>query len=158
MPGLPEIPVEYVAAGDPSSLVPRPSPLDPRPSPLPYTSPVLYRILADLLVVLHGLFVLFVVFGSVVVIWWPKAAWIHVPTAVWGALIEITGWVCPLTPLENEFRRRAGQAGYEGGFVEHYVLGWLYPEGLTRGTQIWLGVIVIVVNIAGYAIAFRRSG
>ncbi|MDX1583776.1 MAG: DUF2784 domain-containing protein [Thermoanaerobaculia bacterium] len=117
---------------------------------------MLYRILADAVVLLHGMFVLFVVLGSLFVIWWPKVAWVHVPTAVWGALIEFAGWICPLTPLENDLRRRAGQAGYEGGFIEHYVLGWLYPEGLTRSTQIWLGIIVIVVNVIGYTIAVRR--
>ena len=87
---------------------------------------------------------------------WPNVAWIHVPAAVWGALIEFQGWICPLTPLENDFRRQAGEAGYEGGFIETYLLGWLYPEGLTRGTQIWLGALVIVINVIGYSAALRR--
>ena len=99
---------------------------------------------------------LFVVTGSLLVIRWPNVAWIHVPAAVWGALIEFQGWICPLTPLENDFRRRAGEAGYEGGFIETYLLGWLYPEGLTRGTQIWLGALVIVINVIGYSAALRR--
>lgn len=112
--------------------------------------------LADLTVVDHALFVLFVVVGSFLVIRWPRLAWVHIPAAVWGALIEFQGWVCPLTPLENELRRRAGESGYEGGFVETYLLGWLYPEGLTRSTQIWLGLFVIVINVIGYSAAARR--
>lgn len=118
---------------------------------------MLYSVLADALVLLHALFVLFVAAGSLLVIRWPKVAWIHVPAAVWGALIEFQGWICPLTPLENDFRKRAGEGGYEGGFIETYLLGWLYPEGLTRETQIWLGLLVIVVNAIGYSVAVRRS-
>jgi hypothetical protein len=114
------------------------------------------RLIADALVVAHTLFVLFVVLGSFLVIRWRWLAWFHVPTAVWGAVIEFAGWVCPLTPLEKEFRRRAGEGGYEGGFVEHYLLGWLYPEGLTRETQIWLGIGVIVINAIGYSLAVMR--
>jgi hypothetical protein len=83
---------------------------------------------------------------------------VHLPTAVWGVLIEFGGWLCPLTPLENWLRRRSGGAGYAGGFVEHYVLPVLYPSGLTRGVQLALGLIVLVVNVAvyGYLLRHRR--
>jgi uncharacterized membrane protein YhhN len=94
---------------------------------------MLYRWLADLVVVLHFGFVLFVVGGGLLALRWPRLARVHLPTAVWGVLIEFGGWLCPLTPLENWLRRRSGGAGYAGGFVEHYVLPVLYPSGLTRG-------------------------
>ena len=111
--------------------------------------------LADLVVVLHFLFVLFVVLGGLLVLRWPWVAYLHVPTAIWGALIEFMGWVCPLTPLEKRLREDAGLAGYEGGFVEHYILPALYPSALTRGVQIVLGSLVIGVNLAIYARVLR---
>lgn len=109
-----------------------------------------YRILADLVAALHLLFVVFVVLGGILVLRWPRLAWLHAPAAIWGALIEFAGWICPLTPLENALRRRGGQAGYEGGFIEHYVMPILYPAGLTRGVQIALGVIVVAINAVVY--------
>jgi uncharacterized protein DUF2784 len=112
---------------------------------------------ADLVVVLHFGFVLFVVFGGLLVLWWPRVAYLHVPAAIWGALIEFTGWICPLTPLENALRARAGQAGYQGGFVEHYILPALYPTALTRKIQLLLGAIVLLLNLAIYAYVLRRS-
>jgi hypothetical protein len=112
--------------------------------------------LADLVVVLHFLFVLFVVFGGLLALGWPKVVYLHLPVAIYGALIEFTGWVCPLTPLEKELRESAGQAGYEGGFVEHYVLPVLYPAGLTRGVQLALGILVIGVNLAVYIVIARE--
>jgi hypothetical protein len=119
---------------------------------------MLYRWLADLVVVLHFGFVLFVVGGGLLALRWPRLARVHLPTAVWGVLIEFGGWLCPLTPLENWLRRRSGGAGYSGGFVEHYVLPVLYPSGLTRGVQLALGLIVLVVNVAvyGYLLRHRR--
>jgi hypothetical protein len=108
------------------------------------------HMLADLVVVLHFLFVLFVVFGGLLVLRWPKVAYVHLPIAVYGVLIEFVGWVCPLTPLEKRLRESAGQQGYEGGFVEHYILPVLYPEELTRGVQLVLGLVVIGVNVAIY--------
>src|SRR5919106_3475009 len=112
---------------------------------------------ADLVVVLHFLFVLFVIFGGLLVLRWPKVAYVHLPVAVYGALIELVGWICPLTPLEKRLRERAGLEGYEGGFVEHYILPVLYPAGLSRGVQLVLGALVIAVNVAVYAvIAIRR--
>jgi hypothetical protein len=113
--------------------------------------------LADLVVVLHFLFVLFVVFGGLLVLRWPKVAYVHLPVAVYGVLIEFVGWVCPLTPLEKRLRESAGQQGYEGGFVEHYILPALYPEGLTRGVQLVLGLVVIGVNVAIYGVIAARS-
>lgn len=116
-----------------------------------------YRVLADLVVVLHLGFVVFVVLGGLLVLRWGWVAWLHLPAALWGALIEFGGWVCPLTPLEQWLRRRAGESGYEGGFVEHYVLPVLYPGELTRELQIALGAGVVVVNLGIYAwVLWRR--
>jgi hypothetical protein len=81
---------------------------------------------------------------------------VHLPAAVWGALIEFQGWICPLTPLENSLRASAGQAGYEGGFIEHYLLPVLYPAGLTQGVQVMLGSLVIAVNLVVYGLLLRR--
>lgn len=115
-------------------------------------------LLADAVVVVHALFVLFVAGGGFAALRWRRVAWLHVPAAVWGALIELFGWVCPLTPLENWLRARAGGAGYEGGFIEQYLLPALYPGGLTREIQVALGVLVVVVNGAIYAwLLSRRS-
>jgi hypothetical protein len=114
------------------------------------------RHLADAVLVLHLLFVLFVVLGGLLVLRWPRLAWLHVPAAAWGALIEFTGSVCPLTPLENRLRRQGGEAGYPGGFIEHYVTATLYPGGLTREVQLALGTGVLLLNGAVYTLAFRR--
>lgn len=117
---------------------------------------MLYRILADLVVVLHFLFVLFVVLGGLLALRWPRAAWIHLPVAAWGAGIEFVQGICPLTPLENRLRRLGGEAGYSGGFVEHYLLPVLYPGGLSRGVQLGLGIFVIVFNVAVYTLVILR--
>jgi hypothetical protein len=111
---------------------------------------------ADLLVLAHFAFVVFVVAGGLLVLRWPKAAWAHVPAALWGAAIELGGWICPLTPLEQQLRARAGRESYEGDFVARYVLPVLYPEGLTRDAQLVLGVAVVVINAAIYAVVLRR--
>lgn len=115
-----------------------------------------YRILADLVVGVHALFVVFVVAGGLLVLRWPWVAAVHLPAAVWGALIELRGWICPLTPLENSLRASAGQAGYAGGFIEHYLLPVLYPAGLTGRIQLVLGALVIAVNAVVYAMLLRR--
>lgn len=107
---------------------------------------MIYRLAADLVVVIHFLFVLFVVFGGALVLSRPRIALIHLPIALYGALIEFGSWICPLTPLENWLRRRGGEAGYPGGFVEHYILPILYPGGLTRGVEIALGLAVLLIN------------
>ena len=117
---------------------------------------MIYRALADLVLVVHLAFVLFVVLGGLLVLKWPRLAWLHVPTAVWGVLIEYTGWICPLTPLENSLRARGGEAGYSGGFIEHYIQPLLYPAGLTRGTQIVLGSLALLVNLTAYGVVIAR--
>ena len=114
-------------------------------------------ILAGVVVGFHLAFVLFVVLGGLLVLRWPRLAWLHLPAAVWGALIEFAGWVCPLTPLENQLRRAGGTAEYAGGFVEHYLLPVLYPAGLTRDIQYVLGAAVVGVNAAVYWWVFRRG-
>jgi hypothetical protein len=117
-------------------------------------------VLADLVLILHAAFVAFVMLGALLAVRWPRLAWVHVPVALWGAGIEFLGGICPLTPLENHWRRLAGEMGYPGGFVEHYVVAVLYPDGLTRRLQIGLGVLVLAVNVAIYAWALwrRHSG
>jgi hypothetical protein len=118
-----------------------------------------YRLLADLVLILHAAFVAFVMLGALAVLRWPRMAWVHLPVALWGAGIEFAGGICPLTPLENHWRRLAGEQGYPGGFVEHYVIAVLYPEGLTRQVQFVLGALVLLVNVTIYAwVLRRRSG
>lgn len=118
---------------------------------------MVHSFLADVVLVTHGLFVLFVVLGGLLVLRWRRTAWVHLPCALWGAWVELAGWVCPLTPLEVTLRRRAGEAGYAGGFIEHYVTALLYPEGLTREVQVALGILVIVLNLGVYAVVWRRG-
>lgn len=115
-----------------------------------------YRILADVTVIVHALFVVFVVLGWLAVLRWPRVAWIHLPAAAWGALIEFANWRCPLTPLEKWLRVQAGLEAYDGGFIQHYMLPVLYPPGLTREVQIVLGLIVVAINLAVYGRLLRR--
>lgn len=115
------------------------------------------RVAADLVVAAHFAFIVFVVVGGFLTWRWPRLAWIHVPVAAWGALIEFAGWICPLTPLENALRRAAGDAGYTGGFIEHYLIPVIYPAGLTRGLQLALGAAVLVLNAAAYGGLLWRS-
>ncbi len=117
---------------------------------------MIYRVLADLVLVVHLAFILFVVVGGLFVLRWPRLAWLHVPVVLWGAWIEFSGRICPLTPLEVGFRRRGGEAGYEGGFIEHYITAIIYPDGLSRGIQVALGVVVVVINVAVYVMLIRR--
>jgi hypothetical protein len=117
---------------------------------------MIYRIFADMLVVLHLAFIVWVVLGGLTVVWRPGLALLHLPAAVWGALIELAGWVCPLTPLEVRFRRLGGEAGYSGGFVEHYLIPLVYPGGLTRDHQVVLGVLVAGLNLLVYGWVVRR--
>lgn len=116
----------------------------------------MHGLLADAVVVLHLLFVLFVVLGGFLALRWPRVAWLHVPAAAWGVAIEYAGWICPLTPLENDLRARAGQSGYEEDFVARYLLPAIYPDGLTRETQIVLGSAALLLNVAVYAVVLRR--
>ncbi|UCD78304.1 MAG: DUF2784 domain-containing protein [Desulfobacterales bacterium] len=116
-----------------------------------------YSILADLVVVIHLAFVIFVVAGAVSVIWWRLLVWLHLPALFWAVWIEFSGGICPLTPLENWLRLRGGQGGYQIGFVEQYLLPVLYPVGLTRSSQILLGILVIAINAAVYAVVIVIS-
>ena len=111
-------------------------------------------IAADLVVVVHLLFVFFVVAGGLLLLRWPGLIWLHLPAVAWGVYIEFSSGICPLTPLENQLRLEAGQDAYSGGFVEHYLLPILYPENLTPGVQQVLGTLVILVNLAIYAWVF----
>ena len=116
---------------------------------------MLHALLADLVLVLHGLFILFVLLGGLIVWRRPRLGWLHLTAVAWAVWAAWAGWICPLTPLENALRRAAGQAGYGGGFVEHYLLALIYPDGLTRGVQIGLGLFVALLNLAVYALLVR---
>ena len=116
-----------------------------------------YHILADLVVVLHFAFIIFGLLGGLLVLWRKWIAYIHIPAALWGSLIVIQGWVCPLTPLENYLRTEGGSEGYSGGFIAHYITPIIYPEGLTRDLQVNLGFIALGINIAIYIyVVYRR--
>jgi hypothetical protein len=115
---------------------------------------------AELIVAVHFAFVVFVVLGGLLALRWPRVAWIHLPAVIWGVLIEFTGWICPLTPLENRLRRAGGEAAYQGDFIAHYILPVLYPDGLTRTDQLMLGGVALAINVAVYAcviVRHRRS-
>ena len=115
-----------------------------------------YHAFADLVVIVHLLFVLFVVFGGLLVFWKPWLAWAHLPAALYGLLIEWIGWVCPLTPLENDLRQKAGETAYQGGFIEEHLLPLIYPEVLTRSVALALGTAVLIINLAIYGLYWRR--
>lgn len=117
---------------------------------------VIHKFAAEFLVLLHCAFVAFVVLGALLVLRWPRLMWAHLPAVAWGAISELFGIVCPLTPLEQSLWLRAGEAGYRGGFVEHYLVALLYPTGLTRPIQIGLGAGVVIVNLALYAWLVRH--
>ena len=112
--------------------------------------------LADLAVLLHALFILFVVGGGFLVLRWPRLAWLHLPAALWGAAVELTGWFCPLTDFELYWRRRGGEVGYSGSFIEHYLEPLIYPAGLTERLQIGMGLGVLFLNGAIYLYLWRR--
>lgn len=116
----------------------------------------MYPLLADAVAIVHFLFVLFVVAGGVLVLRWPKVAWVHVPAAVWGALVEVMGWECPLTPLEDHLRTLGRAAVAQGDFVAQYLLPVLYPERLTPTVQRGLGAFVVAVNVVVYAFVIRK--
>jgi len=118
---------------------------------------MLYRILADFVVLVHFVFVLFTVFGGFLVLWRRYFAWIHIPSALWAALIEFAGWICPLTPLEILLLEKGGADGYPSGFIEHYIISLLYPTDLTRGIQIVLGFLVLIINLLIYGWLLRRT-
>ena len=118
----------------------------------------MFDALADAIVVAHLAFVFFVLLGGLLVLRWPRLGLVHVPAVVWGVWIEVSGWICPLTPLENWLRRRGGGAGYASSFVEHYVVPLLYPAGLTRDRQWLLAAVVVLINAAVYALVLGRRG
>ena len=119
---------------------------------------MLDRVLADAVVVFHLGFIVFVLAGGILVITWRRrVAWLHLPAVAWAAYAEFTSTICPLTPLENTLRRRAGQSGYEGGFIENYLIPIVYPSALTPNVQVVIGAIIVAVNVALYAIVGRRS-
>lgn len=120
---------------------------------------MIYIIFADIIVIIHLIFILFVVTGGLLVIKWRKLIWAHVPAALWGALIEFTGWICPLTYLENDLRVKGGSFGYSSGFIEHYLIPIIYPAGLTHSIQIVLGIFVVLLNVTvyGWIIMHRKQ-
>lgn len=115
-----------------------------------------YRFAADAVLLLHGAFILLVLGGALLALRWPRAPWLHLPAAAWGVGIELTGAVCPLTYLEVALRERAGQQGYAGGFIEHYLLPLVYPAGLTPAVQYVLAGVVLAVNLLLYGWLLRR--
>lgn len=117
---------------------------------------MLARLLADLVLVAHGAFIVFVVAGGLLALRWRWAPVVHLPAAAWGVLIEVSGGICPLTPLENRLRRAAGESGYAGGFVEHYLVPLVYPEALTYPIQLGLAAGVVAANALVYGIVVRR--
>lgn len=117
-----------------------------------------YLWLADLVLLAHLAFVIFVVLGGLLALRWPKAAWIHLPCAAWAAFVEFAGIICPLTPLENRLRWLGGAPAYAGDFIGHYVTAALYPAGLTRPVQIVLGGVVVALNAAVYWRVLARRG
>ena len=117
---------------------------------------MIYLLLADAVVILHFAFIVFVVLGALTAYRWPRMAWAHIPCAFWGAWIEITGGICPLTPIGVRFRRMGGAEGYAGGFIEHYLVPIIYPSGLTRADQLLLAGLVVAVNLGAYGFLFWR--
>lgn len=115
-----------------------------------------YRISADILVLVHFAFILFVMLGGFLVLWRRQLAFLHIPAVAWGAWVEFSGWICPLTPWEQELRLKAGEGGYGGGFIEHYLIALVYPAGLTPSIQAILGIAVLAANLCIYAWVIKR--
>jgi hypothetical protein len=114
-----------------------------------------YRIAADLVVLIHFAFIAFVVFGALLVARWGWLVWLHLPVFAWGVIVETTGRLCPLTDVENALREKAGQSGYPGGFIDHYLLAIIYPAGLTRNMQLGLALVAFAINALIYAWLYR---
>lgn len=117
---------------------------------------MIYLWISNTILIIHGLFIVFVMAGGLLVLRWPRLIWLHLPAVIWGILVEMRGWICPLTPWENHFRELAGQAAYEGGFIAEYLLPLIYPHDLTRETQLVLGGIVFTVNLLVYLLIWQR--
>ena len=123
---------------------------------------MLYRLLADAMLLFHLLFILFALFGGLFILWRKWAVFVHVPAAIWATFVGFTGWICPLTPLEKSFRETSGDMGYAGGFIEHYIIPIIYPAALDMDMHQVLGYIALTINLAVYALVIyrysRRSG
>ena len=117
---------------------------------------MIYLLLARGIILIHLAFIIFVPVGGILVFWKRWWAWIHIPVFLWGAMISFGGWICPLTPLENWLREKGGEAGYQGGFIEYHILPIIYPENLTRGIQISIGLAVLILNLTVYGILVHR--
>ena len=111
---------------------------------------------ADVIVLIHFCFILFVIFGGLLALKWRKFIWLHIPAMTWGILIEFSGWICPLTTLENELDRNNKAEAYSTGFIEHYIIPIIYPEGLTRDIQVILGIALIVFNLFIYTLLIKK--
>jgi len=116
-----------------------------------------YALLANLVLVLHATFILFVVFGGLLVLWRRGLAWLHIPAALWGVVIEFQGWICPLTYLENDLRAAAGSSGYSGSYIDHYLMPLIYPVWLSSETQVLFGLAVLFVNAIIYGLVWRKT-
>ena len=117
---------------------------------------MLWQALADLVLLLHFGFIVFVLFGGILSMWWRWIPWIHLPAVFWAAALEFSGWICPLTPLENRLRQWGGESGYAGGFIEQYALAIIYPQGLTQEIQFVLGAIVVLMTLVTYGVVWWR--
>ena len=117
---------------------------------------MIYGILADIVVLVHAAFVLFAVFGGFLVLRWRRLAWLHIPAVLWAALAEMAGWICPLTPLENLLRHRAGNVIYHSDFIEYYLMPVLYPAALTQELQMALGLAVLFINVSVYVWVWHK--
>ncbi len=116
----------------------------------------MYALLATLVVLFHFAFILFVILGGLLALRWRRAPWLHLPALAWGGFVEVTGRICPLTPLENHLRRAAGSGDYAGGFIEQYLIPIMYPPGLTSQIQLALAAGLIVINVTIYTLVLRR--
>jgi hypothetical protein len=116
-----------------------------------------YHLLTDLILLIHIAFVGFVLLGGLLALIWRPVTWLHLPAAAWGAIVELSGWICPLTPLENWLREQAGESGYRGDFIAYYLLPILYPDALTREVQVTLGLVVVLLNAAVYWWLWRKQ-
>jgi hypothetical protein len=117
---------------------------------------MLYSIAADALVILHLAFIVFVMLGGLLLLKWPRLIYLHLPAVIWGTLVELQGWLCPLTPLEQQFRMLAGESGYSGGFIQHYLLPLIYPAALTRELQTLFALCVITSNLVIYPVIYVK--
>jgi hypothetical protein len=115
-----------------------------------------YSVAADILVIAHFAFIIFVMLGGLLLLKWPRLVYLHLPAVAWGALVELRAWLCPLTPLEQHYRTLAGETGYSGSFIQHYLLPLIYPAGLTREIQTLLAMCVITVNLVIYAVIYVK--